>query len=58
MCLTALYYSYRNHGFDIERVKAAAKQLEGVHDFRSFMHVSKEQRTVFSIRFWFHFIQL
>lgn len=33
-------------GFDIERAIAAAKMMEGVHDFRAFMKISKEQKTV------------
>lgn len=36
----------RKEGFDIEQVKEAAKQMEGLHDFRTFMKVSKEQKTV------------
>lgn len=36
----------RNTDFDIERMRAAAKQMEGYHDFRSFMKASKEQKTV------------
>lgn len=36
----------RKEGFDIEQVKEATKQMEGFHDFRSFMKVSKEQITV------------
>lgn len=40
--------SYRNQGFDIRRVEESAKQLEGIHDFRTFMKVSKEDRTVIS----------
>lgn len=39
-------YDFRNDGFDIEKVKQAAKQMEGIHDFRSFMKVSKEQKSV------------
>lgn len=38
--------NYRNQGFDIERVKESSKQLEGIHDLRTFMKVSKEERTV------------
>lgn len=34
------------HGFDIERAKEVAKMLEGLHDFRSFMKKSKEEKTV------------
>lgn len=37
--------SYRNTDFSIERVREVAKMLEGIHDYRSFMKVSKEQRT-------------
>lgn len=33
-------------------MKEAAKMLEGVHDFRSFMKVSKEQRTMKSRFCW------
>ncbi|XP_055320713.1 tRNA pseudouridine synthase-like 1 isoform X2 [Sitodiplosis mosellana] len=39
-------YFLLNEGFDIERVKDTAKQMEGVHDFRTFMKVSKEQKTL------------
>lgn len=42
----------RNEDFQIERLKEAAKLLEGIHDFRTFMKVSKEQRT-FKTRFCF-----
>ncbi|XP_031629888.1 tRNA pseudouridine synthase-like 1 isoform X1 [Contarinia nasturtii] len=38
-------YFALNQDFHIERVIEAAKQLEGYHDFRSFMHVSKKQKT-------------
>lgn len=37
--------SFRNIDFNIERVREVAKMLEGIHDYRSFMKVSKEQRT-------------
>lgn len=38
-------FSFRNRDFNIERVREVAKMLEGIHDYRSFMKVSKEQRT-------------
>lgn len=34
------------NGFDIERAEEAAKMMEGLHDFRSFMKKSGEQKTV------------
>lgn len=37
---------FRNHNFNIERAKEAATLLEGTHDFRTFMNVSNEDRTV------------
>lgn len=37
--------SSRNTDFSIERVREVAEMLEGIHDYRSFMKVSKEQRT-------------
>lgn len=43
----SLFFNYSNEGFEIDRLKEAAKLLEGSHDFRSFMKVSKEQKTVF-----------
>lgn len=36
----------RNKGFEIERAREVAEMFVGVHDFRSFMNVSREQRTV------------
>lgn len=39
------FASFRNIDFNIERVRQVAKMLEGIHDFRSFMKTSKEQRT-------------
>lgn len=36
----------RNRGFEIERAKEVAEMLVGVHDFRTFMSVSREQKTV------------
>lgn len=55
LCIQAIFFilNYaphfllkRNVDFDIERMRAAAKQIEGYHDFRSFMKTSKEQKTV------------
>lgn len=42
-----MLFLVRNEGFDIEQAKQAAKQMEGIRDFRTFMKASKEQRTVF-----------
>lgn len=36
----------RNNGFEIERAREVAQMFVGVHDFRSFMNVSHEQKTV------------
>lgn len=45
--MSAIFFVFhRNEGFQIDRLKEAAQMLEGVHDFRTFMKVSKEQRTM------------
>lgn len=52
------FFVESNRGFDVERMRAAAKQIQGFHDFRSFMKASKEEKTVgFPIR-WAYKIRL
>lgn len=41
---------YRNKGFDIEKAKEVAEMFTGVHDFRTFMNVSREMRSVTMIK--------
>lgn len=57
--LTKIECFYRNKGFDIERAKEVAEMLTGVHDFRTFMSVSRETRTVIGIKLnHFEFVRL
>lgn len=42
----AIAYSHRNSHFDVERVKRAAAMLVGKHDFRTFMQISRDEKTV------------